>query len=182
MINLTAVNSNDRTTARSISRILRRTKTESDPGSITGREVTVRPSSIVHTAGDLNDIYISLRSSSEVVVSSLTSRGKGRTPPYEPSFAAVCKYRGNGEGSSSPRTTDRGASYRIPLPFVFAIRDYVTTMIHDDIYFGISSGSDRGSFLLFPVRESSRTFLPSRGEPRAFSALAQNKSLEDGIF
>lgn len=51
------------------------------------------------------------------------------------SFVAVCKYVER-EGSSS-RTTDRGASYRILPPFVFAIRDYVTTMIHDDIYFGI---------------------------------------------
>jgi len=66
--------------------------------------------------------------------------GKERTPPgpYGPFLAAVCKYEGR-EGSSSSRTTDRGASYRIPSPFVFAIRDYVTTMIHDDIYFGISS-------------------------------------------
>jgi len=91
------------------------------------------------TIGDLSSAYVSLRPPFTPSLSRLLSPPeKEGTPPYGPFLAAVCKYEGR-EGSSSSRTTDRGASYRIPPPFVFAIRDYVTTMIHDDIYFGISS-------------------------------------------
>jgi len=116
-----------------------------------------------YTTGDLNDVYVSLCSSSKVIVSSLTSRKRTDAPPYRPSFAAVCKYEKR-EGSSS-RTTDRGASYRIPQPFVFAIRDYVTTMIHDDIYFGIRSARGPWSFLSYPGILHGHSF---RREPRAF--------------
>lgn len=100
----------------------------------------------------------------------LSPLGKGRTPPYRSSFAAVCKYEKR-EGSSS-QTTDRGASYRIPQPFVFAIRDYVTTMIHDDIYFGICSA--QAVVLSFLPGNPSWTLLSSRAT-RICAGIMRNK-------
>lgn len=96
-----------------------------------------RPSFVDHTLLATLTTYMSHSVHLPKLSYLLSPLGKGRIPPYEPSFATVCKYEKR-EGFSS-RTTDRGASYRIPQPFVFAIRDYVTTMIHDDIYFGICS-------------------------------------------
>lgn len=64
-------------------------------------------------------------------------REEDRTPSYGSSRSSRYVNTWNEKAPHLGRPTDRGASYRILPPFVFAIRDYVTTMIHDDIYFGI---------------------------------------------
>lgn len=115
---------------------------ESDPvWFLEGKSPSVLRRSYI--TDDLNDVYVSLCSSSKVIFSRLLEKDE-HLPMNLPSLRYVNTKR---EGFSS-RTTDRGASYRIPQSFVFAIRDYITTMIHDDIYFGICSARALILFLL----------------------------------